>query len=359
MSTEIRLTRLCPHQTKEERVVLANDRRSLPVLQPVASQSSVRILVNNSFTVPSFGLFSQASITGNIAGPFRVSSKRETLTVRSNDEVVSITLPVSNRVSAEDIVKLFNINATKILCENVNGHLHFTEVSRMGRDSFLAISGEAAPSLGLSFQKQSFGRQVYPGWELVRRNDPTFLNRYPRFLSRIKTNPVFKVSYSVPVQRCMRCQSSGVENDWQYDALGNVVIIENEDLLHQAALKMLLTTKGSNPYHTWYGTTLKSRIGTKALGQVAAQIESEVRNALENIQRLQIEKAKIQPVSFKERLYRIISAKVLKHPQDPTTFLVDVVVSNASQEPIDLSVIFAVPGTFSLINGEDPLGILI
>jgi hypothetical protein len=86
---------------------------------------------------------------------------------------------------------------------------------------------------------------------------------------------------------------------------------------------------------------------------VASIIDEDVRRALENLQRLQQEQAKYQQVSFKEQLYQILSIQTRPHIQDPTIFLVDVFVRNASQEPVNISVVFAIPSVVSRLVSND------
>jgi phage baseplate assembly protein W len=131
-----------------------------------------------------------------------------------------------------------------------------------------------------------------------------------------------------------------------------MVLIENENLLYQAALKILLTDRGSNTFHPWYGTYLRSRIGSKALAGVASLINEDVRRALRRIQTMQEQKAKYQAVSFKERMYSILSVNVLPHKQDPTTYMIDVVVQNAASTPIDLSIVFTVPEVVAMMGSN-------
>jgi len=139
-----------------------------------------------------------------------------------------------------------------------------------------------------------------------------------------------------------------VENDYRFDSQGLVLVVENENLLHQAALKILLTGKGSNPFHKWYGTTLRSRIGAKAIGVVAGLINEDVRRALESMQRLQVSQSKYQSVSYKERLASIQSVRTYPLDTDPTAFMIEVLVVNASREPVNVTTVFTVPDVITL-----------
>lgn len=353
MSTDFQIAHTCPHLTMEEPVVLGADRMSLETSQPVAASGAVRILVNNEAYIPSTGLFSSARLQGSASGPFNITAEANQLTVSNQSETATLTLPSGFRISADRVVRLFLGVLQTILVENVNGHLVFTDTASVGPISRIRVTGTAAESLGFTGQQAARGRQLYPAWQLVPRVD-TISNRYPRFVSPVKTNPHFKATYVAPVERCLRCGAQFIENDFRYDIQGDPILIDNDNLLYQASLKIILTDKGSNPYHTWYGTRLQSRIGLKALSATAMLISEDVRRALNNMKKLQTAQAKYQEVSFKERLMSVLAVNVFPHETDPTAFLVDVVVSNASGKPVQLSIVFSVPGVVALMgsNGQ-------
>ena len=85
---------------------------------------------------------------------------------------------------------------------------------------------------------------------------------------------------------------------------------------------------------------------------VATLINEDVRKALTKFQSLQREQARFQKVSFKERLLSIISVQMAPHAQDPTTFMVNVVVQNASSDPINISIVFTVPNVVALMGSN-------
>jgi len=135
-----------------------------------------------------------------------------------------------------------------------------------------------------------------------------------------------------------------------------MILVENENLLNQLVLKSLLTDKGSNPYFKGYGTLLRSRIGKKATTGIAASISQDVTRCLEKVKQWQGTQSGYQYVSRKERLSEIVSVDTSPHKDDPSTFMVDVVVRNASRSPIRISVIYTVPGVVArLIRDGIPL----
>jgi phage baseplate assembly protein W len=143
---------------------------------------------------------------------------------------------------------------------------------------------------------------------LVNINDfKVITTRYPQFDEPLKGNPVIKVSYVTYIQRCLRCRASGIENDIRLATSGEPITIRNENLLNQGVLKMVITRKGSNPFHPEIGSTIIDKIGTKAVGATATSINEDVTRAVNLYQRLQTAQGKVQEITLRERLYSILS----------------------------------------------------
>ena len=260
------------------------------------------------------------------------------------------------RRTTDQVVKLIEkAQWENVTALNENGYLVLVDRNIVGPYAFVKVRGTAASSLGFGQphvsdrQWAAAGREVYPGWDLYLRPDE-ITNRYIRFRKPLQGNPMIKVTYSAPVQRCLRCRATFIENDFRFDQSGSFILIQNEDLLYQAALKILLTDRGSNPFHPWYGTSIRERIGSKALMGVSSVLSEDIRQALSRMQALQTEQSKYQVVTFKERLYGILGVNVRRHQQDPTTFLIDVTVQNASAEPIKLNIVYTVPEVVALMG---------
>jgi hypothetical protein len=353
MSKDIRLTQTCTHQTVDERIYLATDRRSLFPRQPVSSTSSIQVFLNE-IEVPSTGLFSTAEVVSSKSGPYRINSEYTNFVIENSLGSTTFSLPVGTRIETNTLVEFFSATLTSIEVSNENGYLKFKDISKQGSESFLEMSGYGRSCLGLCLQSGSRGRQVFPGWNTYKRNDNVDGN-YIRFTKQIKGNPIYKLTYAVLPDQCLRCGGGYIENDYRFDSTGDALLVDNENLLYQCALKIILTTKGTNPYASWYGTSIKSRIGSKAVSYVASSINEEVRSALQNLQRLQQEQSKYQQVSFKERLYQIVNVETSPHIEDPTTYLVNVIVKNASNEQVNVSVVYTSPKTTALINSNGTL----
>lgn len=291
-----------------------------------------------------------AQITGFVSGPFNVKASANILTIKTNSKTVNITLPPSTRLSTDAVVSLIRANTSSVHAENANGHLYLVNLEAMGQRSRISVSGSAAESLGFDFVKGSSGRTLYPSWRVVKSADTG--ERVVQFTSQIQNNPIFKVSYTADPRQCLRCSATRVENDWAFDISGQAFLIENEDLLHQAAVKIVFTEKGSNIYHPFYGTTITQQIGNKAINSVANAINEDVRRALVKMQNLQRAQSRFQEVSFKEMLLSIDSVRTTQDPNNLTAFNVDVSLRNASNEPITLTVFFTLPQVVSLDVGN-------
>jgi len=358
MSIEFQLAWPCPHLTVEEVVPLGEDRRSLDPRQPIAALGQVRVLANDDFLIPRQGVYSAAVLSSSVSGPFDIIPNESIFTVETTGG--SETLDFGNRVlirlTTDQVIRRVQIAGwTHVEVRNDNGYLVLVDPNTVGPSAFVKVTGSVAGGLGFGQPGVSdrpwaaYGREVYPGWDLYLRPD-TITNQFVRFRKPLRSNPMLKVTYSVPVQRCLRCQASFIENDYRFDESGNMIIIQNEDLLYQAALKILLTDRGSNPFYPWYGTTLRQRIGTKALSGVASVLSEDVRKALGQLQSLQADQAKYQQMSFKERLYAVLAVNVKRHAQDPTTYLIEVTVQNSSGQPIELNIVFSVPEVVALMG---------
>ena len=354
MSQDFQIAFPCPHLIREEQVSLGSDRRTLLTRQAIGGTSSLRITLNDSVVVPPIGVQSSAVLTGSYNEPFLIPVNEQTLTVTTQSGSVTITTP-SGHVYAQDILDLFKSQGSSIITvtKGAKGRLVIEERNYLGTSSKISVSGSAASHVGFALQSGTTGREVIPGWGIfsrkVENNLVSVETGYGILFNRpLTSNPKIKVDYQVPQNRCLRCQGTGIENDYRFDSQGASLLVSNENLLYQMCVKILLTRLGSNRFHRWYGTTLLNRIGSKSTGAAANSIKFEVTRALSDLQNVQGQQARYQQVSTKERLAAIDSVTVTGTPNDPTTFLVNVVVRNASNEPVVISIVFAVPGAVAL-----------
>lgn len=364
MSFDIQLAHPCPHRALEEKVTLDSDRVIVTTAQPIASGSTISLYANDTL-IPRGGLYSSAVLKSRIAGPFFIPKYENKLIISSTEDHIEIDLPISSaneRLTVDQIAFLIRQKAKSVLVENDNGHIILTDLARVGTQSVIQVLGRAKDHCGFDRQNTARGKQIYPSWDLyappnlVNQFDQFLLYRGIKFNSPIKSNPFFRISYNTYRERCKRCQSSNIENDYRFGSSGDLLVIENENLLYQSAIKMLLTDSGSNPFFKAYGTNLRARIGAKAVGYISASISQEVRSSLARLQGYQAEQAKYQGMSLRERLYSVLSVEVYQMENDPTTFIIDVVVQNASSQTIQLDVVFTTPSTVGrLVQNGIPL----
>lgn len=351
MSVDVQLAHPCPHTIIEEPVSISTDRQWLMGKSPIGSTNTVRVLVNNELYVPSAGLHSQAQLIGEFGGPFRIDSCTNTFTVVSSSETATISLP-TGLIDVNTVVRFLVGALSDVAVEVVSGsRILLTDTANIGKDSFLRVSGTAASALGFRYQTGTKGKMVYPPWGIFG-SDNGFGGRYVRFAQPLMSNPTIKLTYVAPVNRCMRCGGSYIENDARFDLQGDTILVSNENLLYEAALKIILTRVRSNPYHPTYGSALTSRLGMKAVGATAMLLTQDVQQSLALMQNLQNEQSKYQTVTRQERLYSVMSVRVQAHANDPTVFLVNVVVSNASGDPVEISIVFSVSGVVALAGSN-------
>lgn len=352
MSYDVQLAWPCPHLIVEEPVQIEGDRVTLPVTMPISSTQTVQILANDELSIPSTGLQSHAQLFSGRPGPYDMAVGSDTLTVETSGGswTLALGVPRATRYTAAELVLKFHRLLTPqdpIFIEAVNEHLVFTDTNRVGIRSYVKVSGTGQTAFGFADGWSVRGQHLYPAWALIPVDG---FGRRPQFTSWIRTNPQWKVTYTTTANRCKRCQGIQVENDCRFGVDGDVILVDGEDLLYQAALKILLTEKGSNPYHREYGASLMSRIGTKATAGVVAALSEEVRSALSKLQTLQRDQARYQTVSSEERLYAITGMSVQPHVSDPTTYQIQVGLQNASTKPITLSIVYTAPGATSIVG---------
>lgn len=367
MSLEIQAGFPCPHLIIEEPVSLGDDRLTLQPKAAVSGAGSVRILANDSLYIPPGGLYSQAVLVAASIGPYKIERcsgssgpDANLLTVTTNGGAVSVRLPEGPRVLLAAVQRALRLSGVNDLVKvsDRNGALALIESGSVGGESFIRVSGRAASALGF-VQLGARGAMLYPPWGLVSKPDinpasyPAGVRyvpaRYPKFKMPVQGNPAFKVTYAAMPERCPRCSASYVENDYRFDYLGDIVTIKDENLLYQACLKAILTVQGSNPYHLKYGSKIMTRVGQKLAGASASLIKEDVTNALNQVKSLQTQqRSKGQAVSSKEMLYSIQTVDVRPSSEDPTVYFVDVVVRNASNQAISVTIVYSVPGAAAL-----------
>lgn len=356
MSSDVQLAFNCPHLIGEERVSLGTDRRTLYTSKPINGPALLRVVANDGTEVSPFtGLVTLASVKSYRREPYKVTLATRTLVVASQLGTATVTFP-QGYLSAARVVDALNTGAGSLIVATASttGYVAITDKGNPGPESRVQMSGSALEPLGFDLQSGAKGRTVIPPWKLYPRNavNPEdavdSLGYYIGFDTPVAQNPYFTVTYTVAPNLCLRCLTTEVENDYRFDAQGAALMVRDENLLYQSVLKYLLTEIRSNVYHPWYGSTLTTLIGTKVLGGTGAGIRQSVTTALTSFKALQDAQAKYQRITAKERLFAVDNIAVAQSPADPTVFLVQVSVRNYANEPVDITIAYAAPGTFAL-----------
>jgi len=361
MSKDIQLTWECPHIVLEEVVYLSRG-HDLETKMPLATQGFVGVMVNNSLSIPSGGLFSFARLNSFTKGSYYVLENEQDLTIYSSGETVSITLPAGQLLSAQEVADLINTASVTIKAVSNNEHLQLWDRNLAGGGSYIEVAGGSLTRLGFK-QRGATGKMLYPGWHLHTPPDE-LTTRYIRFNESLPMrSDFFKVSYVTTPGRCLRCKAIGIENDYRYTGsahvpegqseatvdAGALIMINNEDLLYQTALKLLLTKKGSNPYHPSYGTSILDTVGAKATGAVAASLSSEIKRALQGLRLFQQKQGRYQEITLREQLSQIDTVQIIPVDDDPTMFMVQVWIRNASQQSVQLNIAYATAGSVATV----------
>lgn len=348
MSYDRQLDQVCSHLVVEEALFLASDRQTVRPLRPIGAISSVKCRVNGEVDVPSFGNYIPAVATGSKSGPYNIQGGvSDRLVVRvGNGAWQVLTLPSGNQITPTRVADTLN--------ESVKGAYFTVTAMRQVRLStslggseatlFVQAAGStAAAILGLPTNRSWRGQTVVPGWSII--NDPNTVSTRPGRLMVFDTplkgfQDYVELNYTTVREECRRCGGLGIENDWRYTSLGQVITVKNEDLLLQEMLKATYTVRGSNPFHTWYGTTIINSVGSKmsSSGIVQNMIVSDVYEAFRRWQSIkkQQEENVGQEVSDEEYPFRLQSVTLQQSDQDPTIIFVNATVQNRSNKPIQI-----------------------
>jgi hypothetical protein len=345
--------------------MVSADRMTVRPLRPISAASSVQVALNHAIPVPSAGVFLAANSSGTRRGPFTVTAGvNDTLLLNVNQgDVQTVVLPASHSVPASRMAALLNQQLKGIVFSVVNDRLAFaTQDTGRGSSVFLYSTSTASSLFGFTANREYRGQQLVPGWTIV--SDPTTLATRPArliiFDEPLRSSSDFvEISYSTIREECRRCGGSGLENDWRYDNNGQVIEIRDEGLLIQELQKDFYTIRGSNPFHTWYGTGLIEAIGKKISAGGFAQnlIVSDIYQAFNRWQSIKRQQeANGQFVSDREYPFRLLSVNLQQSSQDPTVIFVTVTVQNRSNDPIQLTRGLKLPQSLELVSSTTTLG---
>jgi phage baseplate assembly protein W len=372
MSFDRQLEQVCPHLVVEELLYVNSDLTTVIPMRPIASSGSVVVRVNGIMEVPSFGVDIPAQSRASREGPYTVTSGvNDRIKYQVNNNLwQEVTIPAASRVTSQRIADLINsqIQGWRFYADG-NGLTFRTDLS--GQDSTLMFASDSVkntliPYLGIRSNRQFRGKRTFPGWSLV--TNPNSLSDRP-LLMVIFDEPLqamsnyVEVNYTTVRQECRRCGGLGVENDWRYARDGNVIESRDETLLIQEIQKITYTSRGSNPFHSWYGSSIVEQIGQKLVtgGVIQNRIISDINTAFNRWQSVkkQQEGASIgQFVSDGEFPFRLLGVSLDQSQQDPTVLFVNLTIQNRSLKQIQLSRGIRVPLPQDLLGSTQQQEIL-
>jgi phage baseplate assembly protein W len=118
-----------------------------------------------------------------------------------------------------------------------------------------------------------------------------------------------------------------VGNDLALNPDGSVQTVRDNEKLKQDILKAILTARGSNRFHQWYGSTVSERAIGRVLeeSQLDAEVQVSIQETLSTLMALQTAQARIQYVSPGETLAGLADVVVAKDSTDPRQWSITVV----------------------------------
>lgn len=335
-------------------------------LRPISSINSVVVRVNGVTQVPSTGIDIPAQSVGSLRSPFTIIpgvNNTIKLKVGSGPWQI-ITIPGGVRISANQVALQLSTRTNGVQFLSIGNQVSFqTNLRGPAATVFIDSASPLALALGIRVNRQYRGKMVFPGWSFVNNNLTLTPSRMIVFDTPLRADLNYlEVSYTTIRNECRRCGGLGVENDWRYGVTGDVTTAQDELLLIQEVQKIIYTVLGTNPFHTWYGTSIIEMIGSKVTigGVLQNKITSDIYTAFnrwQGIKKQQEEKVG-QFVSDEEYPFQLRSVTIEQSQQDPTVIFVTVVVVNRSFKSIEIVRGLRIPQPDNLLGSTQQQAIL-
>jgi phage baseplate assembly protein W len=366
MSYDRQLDQVCPHLVVEEYLLMRGNLQVAAPLRPISSISSVVVRVNGVTQVPSTGISIPAQSVGSLRAPFTISSGvNNTIKFKVDTGAwQSVTIPGGVRISANQVALQLSTRATGVKFIATGNQVGFqTNLQGPAATIFIDSSSPLATTLGIKTNRQYRGKVVFPGWSLVSNGSTLTPSKLIVFDSPLRSDLNYlEVSYTTIRNECRRCGGLGVENDWRYGVTGDVTTVQDELLLIQEIQKIIYTVLGTNPFHTWYGTSIIETIGSKITigGVLQNKITSDIYTAFNRWQGIKKQQEENVPqfVSDEEYPFQLRSVTLEQSQQDPTVIFVTVVVVSRSFKPIEIVRGLKIPQPDNLLGSTQQQAIL-
>ena len=366
MSYDRQIDQVCPHLVVEEFLLMRGDLQVATPLRPISSINSVVVRVNGVTQLPSTGIDLPAQSVGSLRAPFTITAGvNDTIKLRVGSGAWQvITIPGGVRISANQVALQLSTRASGVqFIANGNQVGFQTNLQGSSATIYIDSASPLASTLGIKANRQYRGRMVLPGWSLVGNGSILTPSKLIVFDSPLRADLNYlEVSYTTVRNECRRCGGLGVENDWRYGVTGDVTTVQDEILLIQEVKKIIYTVLGTNPFNTWYGTSIIEAIGSKIVigGVLQNKITSDIYTAFnrwQSIKKQQEEKVG-QFVSDEEYPFQLQSVTLEQSQQDPTVIFVTVVVVNRSFKPIEIVRGLKIPQPDNLLGSTQQQAII-
>lgn len=365
MSYDRQLSQVCPHLVVEEYLLMRGNLQVASPLRPIASINSVVVRVNGVTQVPSTGINIPAQTIGSIRGPFTITGTNNTIKFRVGTEVwQSVSIPGGSRLSATQVALQLSTRVSGLTFTATGNQVGFqSNLQGPSATVFIDTVSPLATILGIKTNRQYRGKMVFPGWSLVSNGSTITPSKLIVFDSPLRADLNYlEVSYTTTRNECRRCGGLGVENDWRYGVTGDVTTVQDEILLIQEVQKIIYTILGTNPFHTWYGTSIIETIGSKITigGVLQNKITSDIYTAFnrwQSIKKQQEEKLG-QFVSDEEYPFQLRKVTLEQSQQDPTVIFVTITIVNRSSKAIDFVRGLKVPQPDNLLGSTQQQSII-
>lgn len=366
MSYDRQLDQVCPHLVVEEYLLMRGNLQVAAPLRPIASINSVVVRVNGVTQVPSTGIVIPAQSVGSLRAPFTIiPGVNNTIKLKVDTGAWQVvTIPGGVRISANQVALQLSTRATGIQFIATGNQVGFqTNLQGPASTVFIDSASPLATTLGIKTNRQYRGKTVFPGWSLVSNGSTLTPSKLIVFDQPLRSDLNYlEVSYTTTRNECRRCGGLGVENDWRYGVTGDVTTVQDELLLIQEIQKIIYTVLGTNPFHTWYGTSIIETIGSKITigGVLQNKITSDIYTAFNRWQGIKKQQEENVPqfVSDEEYPFQLRSVTLEQSQQDPTVIFVTVVVVSRSFKPIEIVRGLKIPQPDNLLGSTQQQAIL-
>jgi len=128
-----------------------------------------------------------------------------------------------------------------------------------------------------------------------------------------------------------------VGNDVGINPDGSLQTVRDNEKLKQDILKAVLTARGTNKFHQWYGSTISQNLigHTLDISQIDAETKSSIQETLSTLMALQSAQARVQYVSPGETLAGVNDIVVVRDPSDPRQWSITIIALTRQLLPVE------------------------